>query len=669
MQEQEQKIAEAAEALGEAGAPIAPAMVDAAAPADLEAACSAAAAMGRVEADAEAGEPLLCGPRAAAEEARAEAGVGAGAAAMAALKAGQATPLAPGRGVRTKAPSTRFGGGPRAGEYVWACGEDKTVPQTWGEAKTGPRSQEWQAALMAEGERMKKYGAYKLVPLPPGQRAMPMHKVLTIKDGEPRVRLTVCDTKPRAQGETYAPTLRPTSLRVLVATTAKPGTTLHTMDVEAAYLHVDLKCLGDDGRPLELYVRLPPELLEPGEEGMVGLVVKGMYGVREAGNLWHADYTGTVKSAGFVQSMHDPCVFIKGDDRGIVAVGVHVDDSIVSNGNQEVYEQLLVKLREKYTIKVKDGAKHRFLGIDIMVNAEERSASMSQKGYAEAIVSQFGMEGARSRSTPWPEGLMLDKDGVPGAPEEPLGRQEAARYRAAVASILFLYTQTRPDLGYAISQLTRWSSSPRPSHVTALKGVLAYIGSTVDMLWRSRSGGDGAAAATTVQVWSDSDFAACIETRRSIGGYAGQLQGGIRAFVSWSSKQQSTVALSTLDAEYIQQSEGAREAKWLRGLMGEFSMLQEEPTPLRVDNAGAMALAQRKAFYDRSKHVDVKFTSRERWWRRGSSRCFAWIARTMSPTCSRSPWGVSSSRSSSGICWTRAVANEVAERPGLERAL
>jgi hypothetical protein len=78
------------------------------------------------------------------------------------------------------------------------------------------------------------------------------------------------------------------------------------------------------------------------------------------------------------------------------------------------------------------------------------------------------------------------------------------------------------------------------------------------------------------------------------------------AFVSWSAKQQSTVALSTLDAEYIQQSEGAREAFWLRGFFGELSMLQEEPTPLRVDNAGAMALAQRKAFYDRSKHLDVK---------------------------------------------------------------
>ena len=433
-----------------------------------------------------------------------------------------------------------------------------------------------------------------------------MHKVLTMKEGKPRVRLTACDTKPRAHGETFAPTLRPTSLRVLVATTANPTVTAHTMDVEAAYLHVDLDGVGNDGRPLELYVRLPSELLNSGEEGMVGLVVKAMYGVKEAGNLWNADYTGKVKSAGFVQSEYDPCVFIKGDDQGVVAVGVHVDDSFVSNGNHKIFEQLLATLRESYTINVKDGLHHRFLGIDIEVNVQERWASMSQKGYAETIVREFGMEGARLRSTPWPEGLLLNKEGVPGAPEEPLGAEEAARYRAAVASILFLYTQTRPELGYAMSQLTRWSSSPRPSHVTGLKGVLAFIAGTTDMLWRSRSGGDGAAAATTVQVWSDSDFATCIETRKSIGGHAGQLQGGLMAFVSWSAKQQSTVALSTLDAEYIQQSEGAREAFWLRGFLGELSMLQEEPTPLRVDNAGAMALAQRKAFYDRSKHLDVK---------------------------------------------------------------
>jgi hypothetical protein len=72
-------------------------------------------------------------------------------------------------------------------------------------------------------------------------------------------------------------------------------------------------------------------------------------------------------------------VFIKGDDQGVVAVGGHVDGSFVSNGNHKIFEQLLATLRESYTINVKNGLNHRFLGIDIEVNVQERWASMSQK--------------------------------------------------------------------------------------------------------------------------------------------------------------------------------------------------------------------------------------------------------------------------------------------------
>eukprot|EP00253_Pinus_taeda_P005509 PITA_05509 len=175
---------------------------------------------------------------------------------------------------------------------------------------------------------------------------------------------------------------------------------------------------------------------------------------------------------------------------------------------------------------------------------------------------------------------------------------DATLYRQLVGSLIYL-TTTRPDLAYSVSVLSQFMSRPLDSHWNAANCVLMYLSGTCNygLLYTDISD-------VTLAGYSDSDWVGNLDDRRSITGYAFSIGSGV---ISWSSKKQSTVALSSCEAEYQALSAATCEAIWLRRLLSDADESQKEATSIKTDNQSTIKLAYNPIFHKNTKHIDTQF--------------------------------------------------------------
>ena len=171
-------------------------------------------------------------------------------------------------------------------------------------------------------------------------------------------------------------------------------------------------------------------------------------------------------------------------------------------------------------------------------------------------------------------------------------------YTEAIGSVLWPVFVSRPDAAFAVFTLSQFIQNPGPTHWEALKRVIVFLGSTKD-LWLTFGGRSKPAA----EGFCDADWGGQ-KHRHSISGYLFHM--GARA-ISWSSKKQHVVALSSTKAEYIAQTHAAKEALWLRSFLRELRSAPDDPLILNCDNHGAIALAKDNKFYASTKYIDVRY--------------------------------------------------------------
>ena len=167
----------------------------------------------------------------------------------------------------------------------------------------------------------------------------------------------------------------------------------------------------------------------------------------------------------------------------------------------------------------------------------------------------------------------------------------------ALGALQYLSVATRPDITYAVSILARFSQNPGLTHWNALKRVYVYLKSTRD-LWLTFGGEE-----VELQDYSDA-HGMSQEDRHAISRYVFMLHGGA---VSWSSKRQDTISLSTTEAEYIALTHAAKEAIWFKNLLSELFGSINHPITLHSDNRSAIALAKDDRFHARTKHIDIRY--------------------------------------------------------------
>jgi hypothetical protein len=218
------------------------------------------------------------------------------------------------------------------------------------------------------------------------------------------------------------------------------------------------------------------------------------------------------------------------------------------------------------------------------------------------------MSNVKAANTPEASTIKLSKDQCPDTPEE-IQSMIDVPYRGAVGSLLYATLGTRPDIAHAVNEISRYMENPGETHWIATKRIMRYLCGTIDLGLVYRATTDGKfqdkVNAINIIAYSDSDWAGDRDDRKSTTGYVIKLN---KSTISWLSKKQKTIALSSAEAEYMAICATAQEVMWLRQLLSEI-LPRTQPmssTVIYTDNQAAQAISKNDTFHDRTKHIDIR---------------------------------------------------------------
>ena len=321
-----------------------------------------------------------------------------------------------------------------------------------------------------------------------------------------------------------------------------------------------------------MYMEQPPGFEVPGKEDWVMKLMKSIYGMKQASRVWNRTFDKAVKGWGFKHLDSEWCVYWRQNSSGTVIFAVHVDDIISIAPTPSMNEAFKSQLKDRWDISDLGPAKFA-LGIAISRNPSSGTISISQTALIDRVVDQFNQRDAHPVDVPMVAGLQLRRpDKADPIPPEVAAWMECTPYRSLVGSLMYIAIGTQPDIAYAVGHLASFLDCYRPEHWQAAICVLRYLKGTRSLALRL-----GGQNSLCLVGYSDSDYANCPDTSRSIGGYCFSLGSGM---ISWSSRKQHTVADSSCYAEYIALHEASHEAVFLRELLEEIDFSPTGPTPM-----------------------------------------------------------------------------------------
>ncbi len=455
----------------------------------------------------------------------------------------------------------------------------------------------WMIPMQIEMDTLKAKHTWDLVKAPAGANIMDSMWVFDIKwDGEGnRIK-----DKARLVGkgytqqlgidynETWAGVTRLESVRMTAAIAAKLDLKLWRIDFVGAYLNSLTK--------EDIYMKQPEGFVQPGFEDYVCKLVHTIYGTMQGAHDWYETLTNTYNKLGYTTSRADPCVRYKTDDDEYTLTDTYTDDVFGASKTEKEVQKRKEEMGKEWEIK-DVGDNEYFLGMRVQQNIERGTMRLTQRPYWEHVLNRFNLTDTPPRNTPLPVGITLDQNMSPKTDSE---RKEMADkpYRPVLGSVMWGQLATRPDLSFAVSLLSRFQADPGLEHWKSLLHVVGYIKNTIDFgLIYSRD------ADLTPLAYADADYGGCRDTRRSTSGYVFTMAGGA---VTWSSKRQATVALSTVEAEYVAMSRCAQQMVWMQTWLDEVEIGHNMPGVIRGDSRGAIALAKTTKDHGKVKHIDIR---------------------------------------------------------------
>jgi hypothetical protein len=508
---------------------------------------------------------------------------------------------------------------------------EPTEPTSLSHALSSSDAEKWKGAIMSELNSLEKHQTWTAIPISEFNgkelpKAIPAKFVFKLKppssalpDPSKRWKARLVAQGFRQQAgvdyhETFAPVLRYTTLLILIARATKYNLKMIHLDVETAFLNAELK--------EEIFISLPKGVTDfvPHLKGKILRLNKSLYGLKQAPLEWKNLLTEAINAQRFKELENDPCVFTIVSKTGkLMVIAVFVDDIMqqydpADEAEAAGHRDALAKI---FTMK-NLGEVKTFLGMEINQDREKGITTISQRQYINKVLSTYGFSQCRSLDTP--EVAPSHSNTTTGEEEdEQQSRAEATNatqtqpttihpqvsvnnYSSAVGALQYAALSTRLDIAHAVNRLSRSLQSPTTESVQQAKRVMRYLAGTRDIgitFTRSKD-------PFHILAFSDSDWAGDRADSKSTTGVVITLAGGA---ISWISKKQSIVALSSTEAEYIAMNEAGREITWIRALLAELGeKLIDIPTPLFVDNQTAIRMADdANGNHARRKHINVRY--------------------------------------------------------------
>lgn len=455
------------------------------------------------------------------------------------------------------------------------------IPVGVNEALSDPN---WSLAIQEEMEALLKNNTWNLVQLPNGKKTVGCKWVFSVKykvDGSVeryKARLVAkgyTQTYGVDYQETFSPVAKLNTIRVLLSLAANLDWPLHQFDVKNAFLHGDLE--------EEVYMDIPPGYTVPSGDRTVCRLQRALYGLKQSPRAWFGRFSMAMKKYGFQQSNSDHTLFLKHQKGKVTVLIIYVDDMIITGDDTEEITKIQRQLGTEFEMKNLGGLKY-FLGIEVARSNE--GIFISQRKYVLDLLFEVGMLDCKPVDTPTIQNQKLggDSDSAPTNKEQ---------YQKLVGKLIYL-SHTRPDIAYAVSVVSQYMQNPSEVHMDAVIRILRYL---------KYAPGRGLMFCKNnhlnVEGYTDADWAGSLSDRKSTSGYFTFVGGNL---VTWRSKKQKVVALSSAEAEFRGMSKGLCELLWLKRLLTEIGEMEMK---LFCDNKAAIEISHNPVQHDRTKHIEV----------------------------------------------------------------
>ncbi|CAI7747285.1 unnamed protein product [Closterium sp. NIES-53] len=430
------------------------------------------------------------------------------------------------------------------------------------EAMAGAFKEQWLAAEKADLESLLDRGTWTLEPLPKGKKLVGVKWVYRVKvkdDGSLdkfKARLVVkgySQVPGEDYNETFASVAKYTSVRALLGMAVRMDLYIIQLDVSNAFLYGVLE--------EEIYTS-QPDGYHDGTERVCRLH-KSLYGLKQAPRVWYHALESALLAQGFTQSEYDPALYILHTKvHQVLWFIVYVDDILMVSGSLSLLTHIKGMLTKEF-VMTDMGEPLYYLGMNIIRDRPSRSLFLSQERYIHKVLSRFGFLTCNPASTPLPstfqpsqtepfcdweefhEALAPLSSSSPSSSNAPpsslLSPLDINLYQSIIGSLMYASVCTRPDLSHAVGVLSQFLSAPSTQHLNAAKRVMRYLSG-------SKSFGlffHGHEHGSVLHGFTDADCAGPLSKRKSTGGYMFVIAG---AAISWQSKKQGCVALSSTEA-------------------------------------------------------------------------------------------------------------------------
>ncbi|KAI3503815.1 hypothetical protein L1887_32266 [Cichorium endivia] len=379
--------------------------------------------------------------------------------------------------------------------------------------------------------------------------------------------------------ETYAPVAWLEAIRIFLAYAAHKNIIVHQMDMKSAFLQGNLQEV--------VYLQQPPGFEDLSRPNHVYRLNKSVYGLKQSPRAWYETLSNFLVKSFYKRGTIDPTFFVRSHQKHIMIVQVYVDDIIFGSTDQTMVDEFAKVMTDKF---------HRSMNREInfilglQIKKTSRGIFIHQEKYTNELLKKFSLENCSTAKVPifTNHKIFADPEGEP---------VDHKIYCGIIGSLLYL-TTSRPDIMFTTCICARYQAAPKLSHLTNVKQIFRYLQGTKAMgLWYPI--GDN----FKLQAFTDSDHAGCKLDRKSISRGC-QFLGG--RLMSWSSKKQNCVALSSAEAEYVAASTCCSQVLWMKTQLLDYGyrFLQ---VPIYCDSKSAIAICHNPIQHSMTKHIDLRY--------------------------------------------------------------
>jgi hypothetical protein len=554
-------------------------------------------------------------------------------------------PLPTTRSQRTRRPVSKFGM-VNPGDYA---PEDRLIVSTitgtaylsitndismmsYNQAMARSDSAEWKESISRELSSLEAQQVATLVQCPKGVKPIKSRWVFKIKldsNNQPSSYKSRVVAKGYLQqqgidyDDTYAPVARMKSIRMLLSIAAAHGMVLKQLDYDTAFLNAKLD------KPIYMTV---PQGVEH-KPGQVWKLDKALYGLKQSPMCWNSEIDSYLKSINYTPTLTDVCMYIKPTTNGRIILSLYVDDTIVAYHPSDESEWLADKqlISAKYTIKDL-GDLTWLLNMKITRDPITGTITLDQSAYIDRICSTFGLSQCKPCTLPYvakqlekftltddiidDEAVDDDDSDLPPLPTgvHYLSGSDHSTYRTMVGSVLYVASQTRPDIAYTVNVLCRFVAAPTNLHLQAAKTLLRYLSGTKQfgLIFTSSANAPNTISSITTPLnkcradliaFADASWANNLADRKSTTGILITLYNNV---ISWITHKQATVATSTAESEYMAMVDGVKELLWCRSLLNEIFSINHTTLLLSDNQATIHMVTSPSNNHARTKHIDVR---------------------------------------------------------------